>query len=93
METGSHKKFEDYVIDLLAFFANFARSFCHISDHTQDDLIKEMIQSHCTVTSGTFTLFVKIFPAHGSALVGSDPHERAPGFKVCQMKGTHIGAS
>ena len=31
--------------------------------------------------------------AHGSALVGSDPHEKAPGFEVCQMKGTHIGAS
>ena len=31
--------------------------------------------------------------SHGSALVGSDPHERAPGFEVCQMKGTHIGAS
>ena len=30
---------------------------------------------------------------HGSALVGSDPHELAPGFEVCQMKGTHIGAS
>ena len=30
---------------------------------------------------------------HGSALEGSDPHEKAPGFEVCQMKGTHIGAS
>ena len=28
---------------------------------------------------------------HGSALVGSDPHELAPRFEVCQMKGTHIG--
>ena len=27
---------------------------------------------------------------HGSALVGSDPHELAPGFEVCQMKRTHI---
>ena len=30
---------------------------------------------------------------HGSALKGSDPHELAPGFGACQMKGTHIGAS
>ena len=30
---------------------------------------------------------------HGSALVGSDPHELAAGFKVCQMKGTDIGVS
>ena len=30
---------------------------------------------------------------HGSALEGSDPHEFAPGFEVCQMKGTYIGAS
>ena len=30
---------------------------------------------------------------HGSALEGSDPHELAPGFEVCQMKGTHIVAS
>ena len=29
---------------------------------------------------------------HGSTLAGSDPHELAPGFEVCQMKGTtHIG--
>ena len=26
---------------------------------------------------------------HGSALVGSDPHELTPEFEVCQMKGTH----
>ena len=32
-------------------------------------------------------------PTHGSALEGSDPHELAAGFEVCQMKGTHIGAS
>ena len=32
-------------------------------------------------------------PCHGSALEGSDPHELAGGFEVCQMKGTHIGAS
>ena len=30
---------------------------------------------------------------HGSALEGSDPHELAGGFEVCQMKGTHTGAS
>ena len=24
---------------------------------------------------------------------GSDPHESAPGFEVCQMKGTYIGSS
>ena len=30
---------------------------------------------------------------HGRALEGSDPHELAGGFQVCQMKGTHIGAS
>ena len=30
---------------------------------------------------------------HGRALEGSDPHELAGGFEVCQMKGTHIGAS
>ena len=30
---------------------------------------------------------------HGSALDGSDPHEMAGGFEVCQMQGTHIGAS
>ena len=30
---------------------------------------------------------------HGSALEGSDPPEWAPGFEVCQMKGTHIGAT
>ena len=30
---------------------------------------------------------------HGSALVGSDPHELATEFEVCQMKGTHIGVS
>ena len=30
---------------------------------------------------------------HGSALVGSDPHELTPGFEVCQMKDTHIGVS
>ena len=30
---------------------------------------------------------------HGSALVGSDPHELAPGFEVCQMEGTHKGLS
>ena len=29
----------------------------------------------------------------GSALEGSDPHELAGGFEVCQMKGAHIGAS
>ena len=28
---------------------------------------------------------------HGSALEGSDPHELAAKFEVCQMKGTHIG--
>ena len=28
---------------------------------------------------------------HGSALEGSDPHELAAGFEVCQMKGTHTG--
>ena len=33
-------------------------------------------------------------PLHGSTLEGSDPHELAGGFEVCQqMKGTHIGAS
>ena len=30
---------------------------------------------------------------HGRALEGSDPHKLAGGFEVCQMKGTHIGAS
>ena len=30
---------------------------------------------------------------HGRALEGSDPHELAGGFEVCQMKGTHIGTS
>ena len=30
---------------------------------------------------------------HGSALVGSEPHELAPEFEVCQTKGTHMGAS
>ena len=30
---------------------------------------------------------------HGSALVGSDPHELQPEFEACQMKGTHIGVS
>ena len=29
---------------------------------------------------------------HGRALEGSDPHELAGGFEVCQMKGIHIGA-
>ena len=33
------------------------------------------------------------FTSHGSALVGSDPHDLAPGFEVCQMKVTHIGVS
>ena len=33
------------------------------------------------------------FVIHGSALEGSDPHELAAGFEVCQMKGTHIGSS
>ena len=33
------------------------------------------------------------FVIHGSALEGSDPHELAAGFEVCQMKGTHIGTS
>ena len=32
-------------------------------------------------------------PLHGRALEGSDPHELAGEFEVCQMKGTHIGAS
>ena len=41
----------------------------------------------------TFILSVFKDFAHGSALVGSDPHERAPGFEVCQMKGKHRGAS
>ena len=31
--------------------------------------------------------------AHGRALEGSDPHELAGGFEVCQMKGTNIGTS
>ena len=31
--------------------------------------------------------------SHGSALVGSDPHELTPEFEICQMKGTHIGIS
>ena len=31
--------------------------------------------------------------AHCRALEGSDPHELAGGFEVCQMKGTHIGTS
>ena len=30
------------------------------------------------------------FFSHGSALVGSDPHELAPLYEVCQMKGTYI---
>ena len=30
---------------------------------------------------------------HGSALVGSDPHELAPGFEVVCQKGIHIGVS
>ena len=41
-------------------------------------------------------LYTKVYwllLAHGSALEGSDPHELAAGFEVCQMKGTHIGAS
>ena len=29
----------------------------------------------------------------GSGLEGSDPHELAAGFEVCQMKGTHIAVS
>ena len=37
--------------------------------------------------------FLPILMTHGSALEVSDPHELAPGFEVCQMKGTHIGAS
>ena len=31
--------------------------------------------------------------SHGSALVGSDPHELAPRFEASQMKDTHIGTS
>ena len=30
---------------------------------------------------------------HGRALMGSDPHELAHRFEICQMKATHIGAS
>ena len=43
-----------------------------------------------------FTIAITRFPVvfvNGSALVRSDLHELAAGFEVCQMKGTHIGAS
>ena len=40
-----------------------------------------------------FLFFEISFVSHGSALVGSDRHELAPRFEVCQMKGTHIEAS
>ena len=30
---------------------------------------------------------------HGSALVGSDPHELTHEFEIWQMKGTHVGVS
>ena len=36
---------------------------------------------------------MNIYGVHGSALLGSDPHELAPEFEVYQMKGTHIGVS
>ena len=35
--------------------------------------------------------FVDVFQS--PALVESDPHELASKFEVCQMKGTHLGAS
>ena len=41
----------------------------------------------------SFSATPRLVRPHGSALVGSDLHERAPGFEVCQMKVTHIGAS
>ena len=36
---------------------------------------------------------MNIYGVHGSALLGSDPHELAPEFEVYQMKGTHKGIS
>ena len=64
------------------------RSLVEIIEHgLDDDQQKVRILFFFVCVHGWYRV------SHGSALEGSDPHELAGGFEVCQMKGTHKGAS
>ena len=66
--------------------------FSYFSQYADDALTKNSPVSGASLKKveifyGYFDIFNH---PHGSALEGSDPHELAGGFEVCQMKGTHI---